>query len=78
MSNNRGLSLAKALRSRRRPQSGPWLQHAGHEDILETYYDLAVVSAVQVTLDYQWVQNPGYNRDRGPVSIFAIRVHAEL
>ena len=52
------------------------LPHAGHEDILETYYQLAVISAVQVTLDYQWVQNPGYNRDRGPVSIFALRVHA--
>jgi high affinity Mn2+ porin len=54
------------------------LPHAGHEDILETYYEVAVVSAVQVTLDYQWVQNPGYNRDRGPVSIFALRVHAAL
>lgn len=54
------------------------LPHAGHEDILETYYELAVVSALQVTLDYQWVENPGYNRDRGPVSIFALRVHAEL
>jgi high affinity Mn2+ porin len=54
------------------------LPHAGHEDILETYYQLAVISAVQVTLDYQWVQNPGYNRDRGPVSIFALRVHAAL
>jgi high affinity Mn2+ porin len=54
------------------------LLHAGHEDILETYYQLAVVSAVQVTLDYQWVQNPAYNRDRGPVSIFALRVHAAL
>ncbi len=54
------------------------LPHAGHEDILETYYELAVVSAVQVTLDYQWVQNPGYNRGRGPVSIFAVRVHAQL
>ena len=54
------------------------LPHAGHEDILETYYELAVVSAVHLTLDYQWVGNPAYNRDRGPVSIFAVRMHAEL
>jgi high affinity Mn2+ porin len=54
------------------------LPHAGREDILETYYQLAVISAVHVTLDYQWVKNPGYNCDRGPVSIFAVRVHAEL
>lgn len=54
------------------------LPHAGHEDILETYYEMSVISAVHLTLDYQWVQNPAYNRDRGPVSIFAVRVHAEL
>ncbi len=54
------------------------LPHAGREHILETYYEAAVVSAVHVTLDYQWVGNPAYNRDRGPVSIFAVRVHAEL
>jgi len=51
------------------------LPHAGHEDILETYYELAALVMVHVTLDYQWVGNPAYNRDRGPVSIFALRVH---
>ncbi|MGH8180100.1 MAG: carbohydrate porin [Steroidobacteraceae bacterium] len=54
------------------------LPHAGNEQILETYYDLAAASFLSVTLDYQWVGNPGYNRDRGPVSIFALRVHAAL
>ena len=54
------------------------LPHAGHENILETYYELAAISAVHVTLDYQWVANPAYNRDRGPVSVFSLRVHAEL
>ena len=54
------------------------LPRAGHEDILETYYELAAASAVHVTLDYQWVGNPAYNRDRGPASIFAVRIHAEL
>ena len=54
------------------------LPHAGHEDILETYYELAALSAVHVTLDYQLVANPAYNRDRGPVAIFAVRVHADL
>jgi high affinity Mn2+ porin len=54
------------------------LPHAGHEHILETYYEAAVVSAVHVTFDYQWVENPAYNRDRGPVSIFALRIHVGL
>ncbi|HEV7136218.1 MAG TPA: carbohydrate porin [Steroidobacteraceae bacterium] len=54
------------------------LPRAGHEDILETYYELAALSAVHVMLDYQWVGNPAYNRDRGPVSIFALRVHVAM
>lgn len=54
------------------------LPHAGYEHILESYYELGVISAVHVTLDYQWVTNPAYNRDRGPVSIFALRIHAQL
>jgi high affinity Mn2+ porin len=31
-----------------------------------------------VSVDYQWVRNPAYNTDRGPVSIFALRVHAQF
>lgn len=54
------------------------LPHPGHEDIVETYYSLKIVSALHVTFDYQWVTNPGYNRDRGPVSIVAVRVHVQL
>jgi high affinity Mn2+ porin len=54
------------------------LPHAGNEHIFETYYELAAARFLSVTLDYQWVGNPAYNRDRGPVSIFALRVHAAL
>jgi len=52
------------------------LPHPGAEQILETYYDFAVRSWAHLSLDYQWVKNPGYNTDRGPVSIVAIRAHA--
>ena len=54
------------------------LPHPGDEHILETYYELAATTALHLTFDYQWVGNPAYNRDRGPVSIFALRVHLEL
>jgi high affinity Mn2+ porin len=54
------------------------LPDAGHEQIIETYYDLAAASAIHLTADYQWVQNPAYDRDRGPVSIFALRVRWEF
>jgi high affinity Mn2+ porin len=54
------------------------LPHPGAEQILETYYRWAVVLWAQLTLDYQYVVNPGYNTDRGPVSIVALRVHAQF
>ena len=54
------------------------LPHPRAEQVLETYYRWAVVSYAQLSLDYQWAKNPAYNSDRGPVSIFAVRVHAQF
>ncbi len=53
------------------------LPHPGPEQILETYYKAALLPFAQLTLDYQWISHPGYNLDRGPVSVFAIRVHIQ-
>ena len=50
----------------------------GMERALETYYDHALSRQVHVTLDYQFVANPAFNRDRGPVSIFGTRIHWEF
>lgn len=44
------------------------------ERILETYYSFAVAANAKLTLDYQLVVNPAYNLDRGPVSLFALRL----
>ena len=54
------------------------LPHSGAEQILETYYNCGLVSQLHLTFDYQFVKIPAYNRDRGPVSIFAVRVHAQF
>jgi high affinity Mn2+ porin len=54
------------------------LPEAGPEQILETYYSLAVVSWARVTADYQVINNPAYNRQRGPVSVFGLRLHAQF
>ena len=48
------------------------------EGIIETYYDWQVVEPVSLTIDYQFVADPAYNRDRGPVHIFAARLHLEF
>ena len=47
------------------------------EDILEAYYAWVIRKGLVTTFDYQFVNNPAYNADRGPVSIFSARVHAE-
>jgi high affinity Mn2+ porin len=54
------------------------LPHAGPEQIVETYYSASVWKFVHLSLDYQWIGHPAYNRDRGPVSVFAIRLHAQI
>ena len=48
------------------------------EQILEVYYAYAVTKALALTIDYQFIANPAYNADRGPLSIFSGRVHAEF
>ena len=53
------------------------LPHPGPEKILEAYYSLPV-SSWRVAFDYQFITNPGYNRDRGPVSVVAARLHTEF
>jgi high affinity Mn2+ porin len=53
------------------------LPNAGSEKIIEMYYSLPVFSW-RVTFDYQFVANPAYNRDRGPVSIVGTRLHAQF
>lgn len=50
----------------------------GYEEILEAYYNARLFSKIWATLDYQFVNNPAYNKDRGPVHVFAIRGHIEF
>ena len=54
------------------------LPHPGLEQIIETYYSYAVSSATKLSLDYQFITNPGYNKDRGPANVFAVRFHAQF
>ena len=50
----------------------------GRENIVETYYTLHVWRGIFTALDAQYVVNPGYNRDRGPVFAPALRLHVEF
>ncbi|WP_052955409.1 carbohydrate porin [Flavihumibacter petaseus] len=48
------------------------------ESIAECFYNAAVFEHCWLTADYQLVQHPAYNPDRGPVHVFAARVHIEF
>jgi high affinity Mn2+ porin len=54
------------------------LPHPGPEQIIESYYSAAVFNFARLSLDYQWIGHPAYNRDRGPVSVIAVRLHAQF
>jgi high affinity Mn2+ porin len=49
----------------------------GLEEIVESYYNVELRKGINVTGDFQWINNPAYNRDRGPVVIGGLRVHFE-
>jgi high affinity Mn2+ porin len=51
------------------------LPHPGPEEILETYYKYSLSANSTVSFDYQFINNPAYNTDRGPVNVFAGRYH---
>lgn len=50
----------------------------GREKIIETFYSLRLNPHTTLSANYQHAQNPAYNKDRGPVSIYGMRLHAEF
>jgi high affinity Mn2+ porin len=49
----------------------------GPETVSESYYNARLMPGVFAAIDLQHVNNPAYNRDRGPVWIGALRLHVE-
>ena len=47
------------------------------EKVLETYYDFKIWKSLHGAVDFQYVENPAFNRDRGPVCVFGARLHWE-
>jgi high affinity Mn2+ porin len=50
----------------------------GRENIVESYYTLHVWRGLYPSFGLQHINNPGYNRDRGPVIVPMLRLHVEL
>ena len=54
------------------------LLNYGSESIAELYYQAKLYNYIFLTGDYQFVNNPAYNKDRGPVNVFSVRFHVML
>lgn len=50
------------------------LPNYGREGIAEIFYESKIFSNLWASLDYQFVNHPAYNPDRGPAHVFAARV----
>jgi len=47
----------------------------GPEQVLEAYYRVQLGPYLQVSPDFQFIRNPGYNKDRGPAEVYGVRAH---
>jgi high affinity Mn2+ porin len=50
----------------------------GRENILEAFYTAHVWRGIYIAPGVQHINNPGYNRDRGPVVVPSFRAHVEF
>jgi carbohydrate-selective porin OprB len=50
----------------------------GLEQVMEVYYRIQLGPYVQISPDFQLIQNPGYNKDRGPVEVYSVRLRLNL
>ena len=51
----------------------------GAEQLAELYYSAQLIkNNLFLSGAYQFILHPGYNKDRGPVNVFSVRVHIEI
>ncbi|HEX7730113.1 MAG TPA: carbohydrate porin, partial [Terracidiphilus sp.] len=50
----------------------------GRENIVESYYTLHAWRGVFYAVDVQHINDPGYNRDRGPAWVGSVRMHVDF
>lgn len=48
------------------------------ERVVDVFYSYNLLSSTWLTADYQHIENPGYNADRGPVEVYGARVHVQF
>ena len=50
----------------------------GRENIIESYYNLHAWRGLYYALNLQFIEHPGYNKDRGPVLVESVRMHVDF
>jgi carbohydrate-selective porin OprB len=50
----------------------------GRENIVESYYNWHAWRGLFYAVDVQHINNPGYNRDRGPAWVGSVRAHIDF
>jgi high affinity Mn2+ porin len=50
----------------------------GREEAGEAYYTFHLWKGIYFGPDFQYIINPGYNRDRGAAAIFTLRLHVDI
>ena len=48
------------------------------EHAVDLFYSFNIWKPIWITADYQYIANPAYNADRGPLNIYSARFHAEF
>ena len=50
-----------------------------NEHLIESYYSASLLNGKIIpSLVYQFIANPAYNKDRGPISVYSIRIHFSI
>ena len=47
------------------------------ETMFEAFYSFNFLGAFWLSADYQYIRNPAFNADRGPVNVLGLRLHAQ-
>jgi high affinity Mn2+ porin len=49
------------------------------EHLIETYYSASLLNGqIVASVVYQFIMNPGYNKDRGPINVYSVRLHFSI
>ena len=48
------------------------------EQVVDIFYSFNVWNTIWLSADYQYISNPAYNADRGPVNIYGAKIHVEF